>query len=112
MFKNPIVYSFNKNLDECVDLNPAMIRETKINEPLINWHSFDGNEALYALQKSQGFAFNVSDQKMKNMSTYLSKREAMRVLPASTAGLLGLLAHHEKSPLEPDRYVVILTARN
>ena len=44
--KNPIVYSFKKNLDRCIDLIPESIKETKVNEPLINWHSFDGNEAL------------------------------------------------------------------
>jgi threonine synthase len=112
VFKNPIVYSYNKKLEKCVDLNPAMIKETKINEPLINWHSFDGEEALYALYESNGLAFNISDQKMKQMATYLAKRESMKVLPASTAGLLGLLACHQAEPLEPDRFVVILTSKN
>lgn len=112
VFKNPIVHSFNKNLEKCVDLNPSIIRETKVNEPLINWHSFDGEEALYALRQSQGLAFNVSDQKMKQMASYLSKRESMKVLPASTAGLLGLLAHHQQETLEPDRFVAVLTSKN
>jgi threonine synthase len=35
--KNPIVYSFKKNLDRCIDLIPDSIKETKVNEPLINW---------------------------------------------------------------------------
>jgi threonine synthase len=109
--KNPIVYSFNKGLEQCVDLKPEQIRETKINEPLINWHSFDGEEALYALRQSQGMAFNITDQQMRKMASYLSKKEAMRVLPAATAGLLGLLSLHEQEPLEADRYVAIVTAK-
>lgn len=110
--KNPIISSFNKGLEHCEDLNPASIKETKINEPLINWHSFDGEEALYALRISNGHAVNVSDTKMKQMSSYLSKKEALQVLPASTAGLIALLELDEKENFEPDRFVAILTAKD
>lgn len=109
--KNPIIDSFLKGYESCVDLDPSKIKETKNNEPLINWHSFDGEDALSALKKSDGHAFNISDKKMMDMSTILQKREGQRILPASTAGLIGLLELHQKSPLEPDRFVSILTAR-
>ena len=112
VYKNPIVYSFNKGLDKCVDLKPENIKETSLNEPLINWHSFDGEEALYAIKTSGGKAFNVSDKEMKTIARYLINKESKSILPASTAGLIGLLKQHEKTPLEPDRYVAILTARN
>ncbi len=111
-FKNPIVQSFKKGLDYCRDLNPEHIKETKFNEPLINWHSFDGEEALYALRESGGAAINVSDRKLKEMAGLLQKKEGFRILPASTAGLIALLELHELEPMEPDRYVVILTAKN
>ncbi len=105
--KNPIVYSFRKGLDRCVDLDPARIRETITNEPLINWHSFDGQEALDAVRDSGGSAHNVSDEKMRQLSTYLSRREALRVLPASTASLAALLERPDTAgPL-----VAILTAK-
>lgn len=110
--KNPIVHSFNKGLEHCIDLDPNAIKETKLNEPLINWHSFDGEEALEAIKKSNGSAFNVSDQNMRSMSKYLLKKESINILPASTAGLIGLLKSHENETLEPDRYVAILTAKN
>lgn len=112
VFKNPIVHSFNHGLTECVDLPPEKMKETPINEPLINWHSFDGNEALHSLYASDGKAYNVSDRKMKEMSTYLLQRESIRILPASTAGLVGLLNLHATDPLPADRYVAVLTARN
>ena len=110
--KNPIVQSFLEGLDYCRDLNPDTIKETKYNEPLINWHSFDGEEALYALRQSKGSAFNISDRKLKQMTGLLSKKEGFRILPAATAGLIGLLELNERSNFEPGRFVAVLTAKN
>lgn len=109
--KNPIIQSFLKGLDYCKDLNPNKIKETKYNEPLINWHSFDGEEALYALRSSDGEAYNISDKSMRDMSAFLHKKEGFKILPASTSGLIGLLQLHEKTPLDPDRFVAVLTAK-
>ena len=101
--KNPIIQSFRQGLDYCKDLKPEAIRETRYNEPLINWHSFDGEEALYALRESNGDAYNISDSKLREMSTLLSRKEGL---------LIALLEMNSKMNLEPDRYVVILTAKN
>lgn len=110
--KNPIVQSFTDGLDYCKDLDAKKIKETKYNEPLINWHSFDGEDALYAVRTSGGQAFHISDRKMRDMSAFLSKKEGFKILPASTAGLIGLLELHEKTPLESGRFVAVLTAKN
>lgn len=110
--KNPIISSFKKGLETCEDLKPEDIKETKYNEPLINWHSFDGEEALFALRESQGEAFHISDKKMKEMTAFLLKKEGMKILPASTAGLIGLLELDKKLNFEPDRFVAVLTAKN
>lgn len=110
--KNPIVSSFNKGLKHCQDLDPSKIRETEINEPLINWHSFDGDEALYALWQSGGFAVPISDQKMRNMASRLLKNDGIKVLPAATAGLIALMEKHRQQPMEHDRFVAVVTARN
>lgn len=110
--KNPIVSSFNKGLRHCEDLDPSKIRETEINEPLINWHSFDGDEALYALRESGGFALPISDAKMKSMASQLLKNDGIKVLPAATAGLIALLEKHQLEPMEHDRFVAVVTARN
>jgi threonine synthase len=109
--KNPIIQSFKKGLDYCQDLKPDTIKETKYNEPLINWHSFDGEEALYAIRESKGNAYNISDNKLKEMSTVLSRKEGLRILPASTAGLIALLEMNSELNFESDRYVAILTAK-
>ncbi|MBT9187058.1 pyridoxal-phosphate dependent enzyme [Zobellia russellii] len=110
--KNPIIQSFLLGLDYCKDLDPKAIKETKYNEPLINWHSFDGEEALYALRESDGEAYNISDKKLKDMTALLAKKEGFRILPASTAGLIALLELDEKMNFEPDRFVAVLTAKN
>ncbi|MGB5982327.1 MAG: pyridoxal-phosphate dependent enzyme [Nonlabens sp.] len=110
--QNPIISSFISGLTECEDLDKEVIKETVFNEPLINWHSFDGNEALDAIYKSKGSAFHVSDSKLKKMKSLLAKIESLKILPASTAGLIGLLELHSKENLEADRYVTVLTAKD
>lgn len=110
-FQNPIIASFKNGLDHCKDLDPVRIKETKYNEPLINWHSFDGEEALYAIRKSMGDAYHISDRKMKEMTSFLLKKESIKILPASTAGLIALLEMDEKLDFGPDRFVAVLTAK-
>lgn len=109
--KNPIVQAWLKGLDTCEDLVPGKIRETSINEPLINWHSIDGDLAIDALRETNGWAANVSDKAMLARARAIRDQQGLNPLPASTAGLHALLERHGKDPLPNDRYVVILTGR-
>ena len=109
--KNPIVQAFLKNRQTCEDLNPGAIRETAINEPLINWHSIDGNHALSAIRQTNGWAGNATDKSMRQFSRLIRDKEGLQVLPASTAGLIPLMDFHKKQTLPNDRYVVVLTGR-
>ncbi|MFO7618505.1 MAG: pyridoxal-phosphate dependent enzyme [Thermoplasmata archaeon] len=109
--KNPIVHAFLKNRPKCEDLKPEIVKETEINEPLINWHSMDGDLALDAIRASGGWADDATDKEMMHYAKLIREKEGMNVLPASTAGLIALLDRHKKSPLPGDRYVVILTGR-
>ncbi len=109
--KNPIVYSWTKQLAECVDLDPTKVRDSEVNEPLINWRSSDGQEALEAIRRSDGWAADVTDREMVSLSKMLREQEGLSVLPASTAGLAALLARHRTEPLPADRYVAVLTGR-
>ena len=108
---NPIVNSVLHHQKKYSNLNPALINETIINEPLINWKSFDGTEAFNAVKNSNGYAFGISDHKMVNISKMLKTKEGLNVLPASTAGLAALFEIHKKEPFEGDRYVAILTGK-
>ena len=109
--KNPIVRAYLKNLPSCEDLEPARIRETAVNEPLINWHSIDGDLALDVLRETNGWASDASDKSMLACSRMLRDREGLNALPASTAGLMVLIERHKREPLPGDRYVVVLTGR-
>ena len=109
--KNPIVQAFLKNMPTCEDLNPAQIRETSVNEPLINWHAIDGDVALEAIRQTHGWAADASDKAMRSYSKLIREKEGLQVLPASTAGLIALMEQHQKEPLAGDRYVVMLTGR-
>ncbi len=109
--KNPIIRAFLKNTSGCEDLKPEQIRETAVNEPLINWHALDGNQALEAVRKTQGWCADASDKGMLAYSRLLKEKEGLSVLPASTAGLNALLEQHRREPLPGDRYVVVLTGR-
>ncbi|NNE45053.1 MAG: threonine synthase, partial [Rhodothermales bacterium] len=95
----------------CVDLKPERVRETPTNEPLINWHSSEGNLALTALRQTDGWAGNASDKNMQSYARAIREKEGLNVLPASMAGLIALLDRHHREPLPRDRYVAVLTGR-
>ena len=109
--KNPIIQAYLKNMPTCEDLKPESIKETAINEPLINWHSIDGDYALEAIRHTSGWASYASDKSMLLYSKIIRQKEGLSVLPASTAGFIALLEKHQKEILPGDRYVVILTGR-
>ena len=109
--KNPIVRAFIRKLERCEDLPPESIKETQVNEPLVNWHSIDGDACLQVLYETEGWATFASDKSMLAIAKKLRDAEGLSVLPASTAGLFALMEKHQKEPQQPDRYVVVLTGR-
>jgi threonine synthase len=109
--KNPIIHAFLKKIPQCDDLKPEQIRETAINEPLINWQSIDGDHALQAIRETSGWALYASDKNMMFFSRFIREREGLSVLPASTAGLIAMLERQKKDSFPNDRFVVILTGR-
>jgi threonine synthase len=109
--KNPIVQAFIKGAEACEDLRPEKIKETPINEPLINWHSIDGDLCLNAIRVTDGWASNATDKIMVEYTRKIREKEGISVLPASTAGLIALIKQHQQKTLNPDRYVVLLTGR-
>jgi len=109
--KNPIVTAYIKGYETCLDLEPDKIKETAVNEPLINWHSIDGNLALAAIRLTKGWAGDASDKNMLAFSKLLREQEGLHVLPASSAGLIALVEQHKKQAMQNDRYVAILTGR-
>jgi threonine synthase len=109
--KNPIVRAFRCNAPTCENLLPDRIRETPVNEPLINWSSIDGDQALHSIRGSSGWASYISDRNMLRFSRIVREQQGLSVLPAATAGLVALLDRHQSESLPNDRYVAILTGR-
>ncbi len=109
--KNPIVEAYLRNSPSCIDLKPHTIRETSINEPLINWHSIDGEQGLRAIRESGGWAQQLSDKSMVNSTRMLRQLDGFSVLPASTAGLMALIDRHQREALPGDRYVAVITGK-
>jgi threonine synthase len=108
---NPIVQAFVKNTPNCVNLKPERIRNTAVNEPLVNWRSIDGDYALSVIRQTRGWAAFATDKSMMEYARLIREKEGLSVLPASTAGLIALVDRHRKQPLPGDRYAVILTGR-
>lgn len=109
--KNPIINAFMKNLPQCDDLAPDRLKETPINEPLINWHAIDGDLALHGIRETGGTAAYATDKSMQYYSKILREREGLSVLPASTAGLIAFLDRHRHVAFNNDRYVIVVTGK-
>ncbi len=109
--KNPIIDAYLKGKAVVEDLSPQHIKETPINEPLINWHSFDGDITLNAIRSTKGWGANVTDKRMLQLSKLLKDVEGLQVLPAATAGLAALTAAPDPAIIQNDRFVALITAR-
>jgi threonine synthase len=109
--KNPIIKSHQAGYEHCVDLDPAAVKETKVNEPLINWHAFDGDLALQALRESEGLSEFVSDKWMVTYARLLRELEGLDALPASTSSLRALVKLKEQGKLPEGPQVAVITGR-
>jgi threonine synthase len=107
---NPIVRSFKNGDTKTVDLHPWELRESSINEPLISYHSYDGDGALQALYETNGWADYASDSCMVKFHTLLKDQEGLHVLPASTSAIEALLRFKRHRQLNSE-YVLVLTGR-
>ncbi|MFW9996367.1 MAG: pyridoxal-phosphate dependent enzyme [Candidatus Odinarchaeota archaeon] len=108
---NPVIKSFKSKSPIILDLSPSEIRETRVNEPLTNWHAFDGQEALDSLYESKGFGEYASDSQMIEFSKVLKEEEGLIVHPAS-ASTLAVLSKLTKNDIKLEgTYVAVLTGR-
>ena len=109
---NPIIKSWRAGSKECLDLRPEEVHETSVNEPLVNWHSFDGQRALDAIYDSNGFAVYASDEHMRRLTALTRSLEGINVLTASTAALVALEKGAKEGRLQEGLHVAILTGRH
>ncbi|MCL4335743.1 MAG: pyridoxal-phosphate dependent enzyme [Candidatus Thermoplasmatota archaeon] len=108
---NPIVASWRKRRKTVMELDPSTIRETKASEPLVSYRSYDGQKALNAIYRSNGFATYVTDEEMYRYSTLIEHFEMLSVLPASASSLAAVDKVINRKSDSRD-IVVVLTGRS
>lgn len=91
-----------------IDLNGSDLKETHINEPLLNWLPTQLEESLQALKNSNGYAYGATDAELVSASKLIKMSEGIITTPSSAAGLAGLLKYKNKLPNQV-AHVVVLT---
>lgn len=92
-----------------VELDAAGLRETEVNEPLVNWRSLHAREAVDAVSLSGGYFCDATDEDLVVTSQTLWRSAGIRASAAGTAGLVGLQLF--SAELAPDAaHLAILTA--
>jgi len=108
---NAITETFRRGKNKMIELDPDDIDETEVNEPLLNWRSLDGQEALNAISDTNGMAVGLTDEDLLHYQKLLREEEEIKCLPAS-ASALGVLERFvkesEDNPSGP--HVVVLTS--
>lgn len=109
---NPVITSVTSG--KYRDLEKLLQQETEINEPLINWRSFDGENACQAILATGGFGLSFSDEQLAECAEFLNKNiREVSTHPAATAGLLAGLTGLEKTKLsEGKACVALITSKN
>jgi len=109
---NPIISSYLDGKRKIKNLKPDSITETSENEPIVNWKSLDGQDALDALWDSEGYASAVSDEFMVTFSDLLMREEGLSVLPASAASVAAMSEYVKERATPRDKcFVSVLTSR-
>ena len=105
---NAIIETIEKNSREVLELNPEDIVETEVNEPLLNWRSLDGQEAMNAIYDTGGIGVGLGDEDMLFYQKLLEE-DGIKCLPASAAAL-GALEEYLKNNEKDGKHVVVLTS--
>lgn len=91
-----------------VGLKGSDLKETQVNEPLLNWLPTQLEESLQALKNSNGYAYGATDAELISASDIIKSSEGIITTPSSAAGLAGLLKYKNKFP-NSITHVLILT---
>jgi len=103
---NPIIKSFK--IGKPIELDPKFLKESYINEPLVNYRSYQIKETLKALSLS-GMAYGATDKEMLTACRLINNFENLMTTPASACVLSGLLAN--RSFLDPKKFhILVLTS--
>lgn len=104
---NAITKSIIKN--SLLELDPKSLKETPINEPLLNWRSYQIKEAFTAVISTKGLGVEVTDDEMVKAQQIIKKYEKINTIPASAAAFAGFMKNYDKFKLSKYN-VIVLTA--
>lgn len=108
---NAITETFRRGKRKMIELSPEDIDETEVNEPLLNWRSLDGQEAINAIYDTGGIALGLDDEELLHYQKLLEEKEDISCLPssASTLGALESFVRQDEDP-PVGAQVVVLTS--
>lgn len=87
---NPVVESFRNGNGSIRDFPRERIRETEINEALVNYHSYDGELAFRAIVDSDGYAEYVTDRELMEFVELLRAEEGVESIPPAASSIAAL----------------------
>ncbi len=87
---NAVIETILRGMTGVVELSPHEIVETHVNEPLLNWHAFDGQEAVNAIYDTDGIGVGLTDRQLLDYEKLMRDVEGITLMPVS-AGTLGAL---------------------
>lgn len=104
---NAIIETIKQGRTELLELDPCCICESEVNEPLLNWRSLDGQEAVNAIYDTDGRALGLKDEEMLHYKDLLREEERIDCIPCSAAAL-GVLDEFEGK--KEGKHVVVITS--
>lgn len=105
---NAIIETIRQGSKDILELPPDSLKETEINEPLLNWKSLDGQEAVNAIYDTDGTAIGLTDEEIVHYYALL-KEEGIEALPCSCTAIGALDKYLEENNLE-GKHVVVITS--
>jgi len=108
MGNNAIIETIRRGSRDVLELKPGSLNETEINEPLLNWRSLDGQEAVNAIYDTDGTAIGLTDEEIVNYYDML-KQEGIDSIPCSCTALGALDKYLDENNVE-GKHVVVITS--
>lgn len=107
---NAIIETIRQEKRKMIELSPEDIRESEVNEPLLNWRSLDGQEAINAVYDTEGIAVGLEDDELVKYKELLLEKEDIDCLPASASALGALETFLEDEDGRSGTHVIVLTS--
>jgi threonine synthase len=94
---------------QAIDLDPAALRVTHVNEPLINWHSYHAQEAVHAVRHSGGWACDLTDAALLDAVKYAAG-DGVHCTPSGGAAVSAFLQWRAGNEVQGQTHVLLVTA--